>query len=117
MSGRVIRIKVLICSLCFLCTVFDEHVGDALYSKLHNPFAKLLVSPSSPAEWASYVASNLTSSPSSPPTSLNGLTTFLAELPGLDTLPRDNIVRQSLSLYVITYIGEPISLDEGCDWH
>jgi Delta7-sterol 5-desaturase len=34
------------------------------------------------------------------------VTTFLAELPGLDTLPRDNILRQSLSLYAITYIGE-----------
>lgn len=64
-----------------------------------------LASQASPTEWAAYAASNLTSSPPSP-TSLKSVTTFLAELPGLDTLPRDNIVRQSLSLYVITYIGE-----------
>ncbi|ORY84701.1 hypothetical protein BCR35DRAFT_313484 [Leucosporidium creatinivorum] len=82
---------------------FDDYVGDALYAKLHNPFTTLLASQSSPSEWAAYAASNLTSSP--PPTSMKSVTTFLAELPGLNTLPRDSILRQSLSLYVITYIG------------
>ena len=75
---------------------FDEYVGDALYAKLDNPFAKaglpLITS----------LASNFTSS--LPPT-LSPVTNFLASIPSLSSLPRDSAIRQSLSLYGIVYVG------------
>ncbi|KAK4701518.1 Delta7-sterol 5-desaturase, partial [Phenoliferia sp. Uapishka_3] len=75
---------------------FDEYVGDALYAKLDNPFAKA----TSPL--LSSISSNFTSSPSPP---VSQLTNFLASIPSLSSLPRDSIVRQSLSLYSITYVS------------
>lgn len=73
---------------------FDEYAGDAIYSRLSNPFASLTPVVSSP------FLSNLTASPP-PPT----LSTLLSSLPSISNLPRDSILRQSLSLYAITYIG------------
>lgn len=87
--------------MLFRCPDFDELVGDALYATLRNPFAEL-ASPSS-SSWVALAASNLTSSPAS--TSSKSISTYLAELPGLEHLPRDDIIRQSLSLCLITYLS------------
>ncbi|KAK4055017.1 c-5 sterol desaturase [Microbotryomycetes sp. JL221] len=59
---------------------FDEYAGDNLYSHLHNPLRSLATSKSDSAQ-------------------------YLAQLPFLDSLDRNNIIRQCLSLYVLTYIG------------
>jgi hypothetical protein len=71
---------------------FDELAGDALYAKLWNPLAEL-----------ASALSNVSSSPAA--TSLKGITTYLSRLPGLEELPRDDIVRQTLSLCLITYFS------------
>ncbi|KAM0752480.1 hypothetical protein T439DRAFT_287259 [Meredithblackwellia eburnea MCA 4105] len=76
---------------------FDEYAGDAIYSHLDNPFAK----PSN-LLFAS-IASNVTTSP--PPPVVSRVTSLLASLPSLSSLPRDSIIRQCLSLYVLVYIG------------
>ncbi|GAA5980771.1 hypothetical protein JCM11641_002641 [Rhodosporidiobolus odoratus] len=77
---------------------FDEYIGDKLYASLDNPFAK----------FASPYTANATLS-SLDFSSTSGFTSsaasYLATLPGLSSLGRDNIVRQSLSLYGLTYVG------------
>ncbi|GAA5875366.1 hypothetical protein JCM8547_003216 [Rhodosporidiobolus lusitaniae] len=79
---------------------FDEYVGDKLYAALDNPFAR----------FASPYAANATKSLSSLDfSSTSGFTSsaasYLSTLPGLSSLGRDSILRQSLSLYSITYVG------------
>ncbi|GAA6010016.1 hypothetical protein JCM10207_007520 [Rhodosporidiobolus poonsookiae] len=77
---------------------FDEYIGDKLYAALDNPFAK----------YANPYNANATLS-SLDFSSTSGFTqsaaSYLATLPGLSSLGRDSIVRQSLSLYAITYVG------------
>lgn len=75
---------------------FDEYVGDALYAKLDNPFAKA----ASPL--LTSLGSNFTASP---PLSSSPITNLLASIPSLSSLPRDSAVRQALSLYGIVYVG------------
>ncbi|GAA5867965.1 hypothetical protein JCM1840_003633 [Sporobolomyces johnsonii] len=74
---------------------FDEYVGDRLYAALDNPFA----------HHAPVAASKLSFDTSSPSAALSSVSAYLGTLPSLSSLPRDHILRQSLSLYGITYIG------------
>ncbi|GAA5884763.1 hypothetical protein JCM16303_005263 [Sporobolomyces ruberrimus] len=72
---------------------FDEYVGDRLYSALDNPFSR----------YASEAAA--TKDFSSVSSTLSSLAAFLGTLPSLSSLGRDSILRQSISLYAITYVG------------
>lgn len=74
---------------------FDEYVGDAVYSRLSNPFTL----PSVPA------LSNLSTAATSSLDPKQLLSTLLHALPNVENLPRDSVLRQSVSLYVITYVG------------
>lgn len=81
---------------------FDEYAGDAIYASLKNPFANS-ASPLLTSVLQQGTASlSLNSTLASPPSALS---TFLSTVPSLSSLPRDSIVRQCLSLYLITYIG------------
>ncbi|GJN90111.1 hypothetical protein Rhopal_003110-T1 [Rhodotorula paludigena] len=75
---------------------FDEYVGDKLYSYLDNPLARYA---------APYAANATTLDFSSAHNTLSSLTSYLASVPGLSSLPRDSILRQAISLYGITYVG------------
>ncbi|ORY92812.1 hypothetical protein BCR35DRAFT_286190 [Leucosporidium creatinivorum] len=103
MSGDTPCVYTRTNSQFLLNSDFDELIGDALYDKLQNPFAEGASAASTSSKWVALAASNLSYSP--PPASLKSFTTYLAELPGLDHLPRDSIVRQSLSLCLITYVS------------
>ncbi|BGP41216.1 c-5 sterol desaturase [Rhodotorula kratochvilovae] len=75
---------------------FDEYVGDKLYACLDNPLAR----------FASPSGANATALDfSSAPNALSSVTSYLAAVPGLSSLPRDSMLRQALSLYAITYVG------------
>ncbi|BGO92593.1 hypothetical protein NBRC10512_000588 [Rhodotorula toruloides] len=76
---------------------FDEYVGDKLYSYLDNPFAK----------FATPLAANATKALdlSSTQAAVSSVTQLLATVPALSSLSRDSIVRQSISLYGLTYLG------------
>ncbi|GAA5926743.1 C-5 sterol desaturase [Sporobolomyces koalae] len=76
---------------------FDEYVGDRLYAALDNPFSR----------YASATATSKLSEldTSSPAAALSSLASYLGTLPALSSLGRDHVVRQSISLYGITYIG------------
>ncbi|GAA5948857.1 hypothetical protein JCM3765_003930 [Sporobolomyces pararoseus] len=74
---------------------FDEYVGDRLYSALDNPFSR----------YAPEAASKLSIDTSSLSSTLSSLASYLGTLPSLSSLGRDSIVRQSISLYAITYVG------------
>ncbi|BGP17568.1 hypothetical protein JCM10213_004109 [Rhodosporidiobolus nylandii] len=76
---------------------FDEYVGDKLYASIDNPFAKF-ADPLANATLSSLDFSSTSGFASS-------AAAFLATLPGPSSLGRDSIVRQSLSLYGITYVG------------
>ncbi|GAA5889540.1 hypothetical protein JCM6882_007063 [Rhodosporidiobolus microsporus] len=76
---------------------FDEYIGDKLYAQLDNPFTRFA------SQNATKSLSHLDLTSTSGFTS--SLTSYLSTLPGLSSLPRDNILRQSLSLYAITYVG------------
>lgn len=86
---------------------FDEYIGDKVYSKLENPFISLLssttFSKTSDILGSSY-HSTLVSTTSSNFNS-NAIIDFLVSLPSLSSLPRDSAIRQSISLYLITYAG------------
>ncbi|GAA5829863.1 hypothetical protein JCM3766R1_006683 [Sporobolomyces carnicolor] len=77
---------------------FDEYVGDRLYAALDNPFARY-------ASSASASADKCTLDPSSVSGALSSIASCLATVPSLSSLGRDSIVRQSISLYAITYVG------------
>ncbi|GAA6028843.1 hypothetical protein JCM8097_007423 [Rhodosporidiobolus ruineniae] len=79
---------------------FDEYVGDKLYAAVDNPFVR----------FASPYALNATKSLSSLDFSstsgfTSSLTSYLATLSGPSQWGRDHVLRQSLSLYAITYVG------------
>lgn len=82
-----------------LQTGFDDHLGDALYAKLNNPFTSLA------AASTSALAAKSAESVSPGSSLVNTVVRYLADVPGLDTLPRNSIVRQSLSLWALTYVG------------
>ncbi|GAA5896076.1 C-5 sterol desaturase [Sporobolomyces salmoneus] len=78
---------------------FDEYVGDRLYSALDNPFSRYASST------AATSATKLSFDTSSPSSLLSSIASYLGTLPSLSSLGRDSIVRQSISLYAITYVG------------
>ncbi|GAA5908089.1 hypothetical protein JCM8208_003683 [Rhodotorula glutinis] len=80
---------------------FDEYVGDKLYSYLDNPIAKF-----APQLGGNATAPTLSSLDlSSANNAVASVTAYLATVPGLSSLPRDNMLRQAISLYGITYVG------------
>ncbi|GAA5991854.1 hypothetical protein JCM5350_002726 [Sporobolomyces pararoseus] len=74
---------------------FDEYVGDRLYSALDNPFS----------QYAPEAASKLSIDTSTLSSTFSSLASYLGTLPSLSSLGRDSIIRQSISLYAITYVG------------
>ncbi|KAM0749888.1 hypothetical protein T439DRAFT_326781 [Meredithblackwellia eburnea MCA 4105] len=80
---------------------FDDHVGDALYQNLKNPFATpASTSVLAPLEFGS---SNVTTSfPFLVP---SPITSILGRIPSLSSLPRDSVLRQCISLYILIYVG------------
>lgn len=90
---------------------FDEYAGDAIYRKLSQtrPLfdgARQLVLTDMPSS-AFAGSTNTSIVADSPPAStvstlLNSLCASVSRIPYLE---RDNVIRQSLSLYVLTYIG------------
>ncbi|GAA6015588.1 hypothetical protein JCM11491_007166 [Sporobolomyces phaffii] len=75
---------------------FDEYVGDKLYSVLDNPFARYA---------PQAAAKSFSLDTSSPSAALSSVASYLGTLPSLSSLDRDSLVRQSISLYGITYVG------------
>lgn len=74
---------------------FDEYVGDRLFSLLDNPFSR----------YAPASVSKLALDTSSPAAVVASVQAALGTIPALSSLGRDSLVRQSISLYAITYIG------------
>lgn len=85
---------------------FDEFLGDALYGAIPNPFTTLSAKLGPACADALNATTCAFAEPAlSIPPVVSSTLSYLAALPAPSSWPRDNILRQSLSLYAITYAG------------